>query len=226
MIKFKLLALGVVTVFIIGCAADDPHRRAKTGALIGGVAGAVIGNQSSSKNGKVVGAAVGAIAGAAVGNYMDKQQRTLEQRLAAEARANDIRLTRIDQDTIRLDVSSEASFAVNSASIQPGFRNSLNKMASVLSEYDKTAVHVIGHTDSTGSDSYNQRLSEKRAQSVSRFLGGNGVDASRVRPAGRGENLPVADNKTEAGRSRNRRVEVYLKAVVKGRENDAFIPPV
>lgn len=222
----RILVLGLVATITVGCAADDPHRRAKTGALIGGLAGAVIGNQSSSSNGKVVGAAVGALTGAAVGNYMDKQQRKLERQLAAEQRANEIQLTRINENTIRLDVSSEASFAVNSASIQSGFRDSLNKMASIIGEYDKTAVHVIGHTDSSGSTSYNQRLSEKRANSVTRYLGGTGVDQTRLRPAGRGEVQPVASNKTSAGRSKNRRVEIYLKAIVEGRESAAWRPPV
>lgn len=222
----KFLVAGLVAALTVGCAADDPHKRAKTGAVIGGIAGAVIGNQSSSKNGKVVGAAVGALTGAAVGNYMDKQQRKLERQLAAEQRANEIQLTRINEDTIRLDVSSEASFAVNSASIQSGFRDSLNKMASIIGEYDKTAVHVIGHTDSTGSASYNQQLSEKRANSVTRYLGSTGVDRTRLRPAGRGENQPVASNKNSAGRSENRRVEIYLKAVVEGRESAAWRPPV
>ncbi|MBX2882572.1 MAG: OmpA family protein [Granulosicoccus sp.] len=222
----KFVALGMVAALTIGCAADDPHKRAKTGALIGGLAGAVIGNQSSSSNGKVVGAAVGALTGAAVGNYMDKQQRKLERQLAAEQRANEIKLTRINEDTIRLDVSSEASFAVNSASIQSDFRNSLNKMASIIGEYDKTAVHVIGHTDSSGSSSYNQRLSEKRANSVTRYLSGTGVDQTRLRPSGRGEEIPLVSNKTSAGRSKNRRVEIYLKAVVKGRESAAWHPPI
>ncbi|MBX2824956.1 MAG: OmpA family protein [Gammaproteobacteria bacterium] len=222
----RATAIALAAALAVGCAADDPHKRAKTGAVIGGIAGAVIGHQTNSKNGKVVGAAVGALTGAAVGNYMDKQQRKLERQLAAERRANEIQLTRIDEDTIRLDVSSEASFAVNSASVQSGFRDSLNTMSAIIAEYEKTAVHVIGHTDSTGSSAYNQQLSEKRARSVSRYLGNNGVLQSRMRAAGRGENQPVASNKSAAGRSENRRVEIYLKAIVKGREAEASRPPV
>lgn len=226
MLKAKFLAIGVSVAILSGCAADDPNRRAKTGAAIGAVAGAIIGNQSSNKNGKVIGAAVGALTGAAVGNYMDRQQAKLEQQLAAERRNNEIQLVRIDEDTIRLDVSSEASFAVNSASIQSGFRSSLDKMADIISQYDQTAVHVIGHTDSTGSSNYNQSLSEKRASSVGRYLGNSGVQRSRMRVAGRGETQPVASNGTSSGRSRNRRVEIYLKAIVEGRETAAFRPPV
>jgi len=224
--KAKLIVIGMAAIVGVGCAADDPHRRAKTGAAIGAIAGGVIGNQSSSKNGKYVGAAVGALTGAAVGNYMDKQQRRMEQQLAAERRNNEIKLTRIDEETLKLDVSSEVSFDINSAGIKSNFRGSLNKVADVISEYDQTAVHVIGHTDSTGSTRHNQQLSEKRADSVGRYLSRNGVNRSRMRMSGRGEDRPVANNNSSHGRSQNRRVEIYLKSVVKGRENDAFRAPI
>jgi len=226
MLKIKSIVAATAVALTVGCAADDPHKRAKAGAAIGAVAGAVIGNQSSSKNGKIVGAAVGAIAGAAVGNYMDKQQAKLSRQLAAERSNNDVQMTRIDEDTIRLDVSSEASFDVNSSTVQSGFMRSLGKMSSVISEYDSTAVHIIGHTDSTGSASYNQSLSERRADSVNRVFASNGVDRSRIRATGRGETLPAASNASSAGRSKKRRVEIYLKAIVEGRESAAFQPPI
>lgn len=225
MSKSKFLALGVATLLTVGCAADDPNRRAKTGAAIGAVAGAVVGNQHSSKNGKVVGAAVGALTGAAVGNYMDKQQQKLERQLAEEQRNAEIELSRLDEETIKLDVASEVSFDVNSANIRSDFRSSLGKVADIISEYDQTAIHVIGHTDSTGSASYNQQLSEKRATSVARYLTRSGVKRTRLRAAGRGEAQPVADNNSSSGRSQNRRVEIFLKPIVEGRERDAFIPP-
>ena len=224
--KSPLLALILGSALCVACATDDPNRRTKTGAAIGAVAGAVIGNQSSSKNGKFVGAAVGALTGAAVGQYMDRQQRKMEEQLAREQRDREITLTRVDEETLKLDVSSEISFDVNSANIKGGFESSLSKVAGVIGEYDRTAVHVIGHTDSTGSESYNQRLSERRAQSVASFLGGQGVRQQRLRAGGRGEVQPAADNATKAGRSRNRRVEIYLKSVVEGREQEAFLPPV
>ena len=222
----KFLALGVVALLTVGCAADDPHKRAKTGAAIGAIAGVVLGNQSSSKNGKAVGAAVGALTGAAVGNYMDRQQRKLERQLAAERRADAIGLTRIDEETLKLDVSSEVSFDVNSASLKRNFLGSLNKVASVIDEFEQTAVHVVGHTDSTGSSNYNQQLSERRAASVSRYLSRAGVLSTRLQTSGRGEDRPVASNGSASGRSANRRVEIYLKSIVEGRENDAFRPPM
>lgn len=222
----KTTIIATAAIVTVGCATDDPNRRAKTGAAIGAIAGAVIGNQTDSKNGKVVGAAVGALTGAAVGNYMDKQQRRMEQQLAQEQANREISVTRIDDETLKVNVSSEVSFDVNQASIKNSFRDSLNKVANVISEYDKTAIHVIGHTDSTGSQSYNQQLSEKRASSVARYLSQNGVVRTRMRMAGRGEELPVANNASSAGRSQNRRVEIYLKPIVEGRENDAFRSPI
>ncbi|MFK7858296.1 MAG: OmpA family protein [Granulosicoccus sp.] len=225
-IHVTIIAATTTMMLISSCATDDPNRRAKTGAAIGAIAGGVIGNQSNSKNGKYVGAVVGALSGAAVGNYMDKQQRKLERELANERRNNEIQVTRIDDETLRLDVLSEASFDIDSARLNDAFITSLKTMADVIGEYDKTAVHVIGHTDSSGAHNYNQILSEKRASSVTRYLSGNGVDKSRVRTSGKGETRPVESNDTSFGRSRNRRVEVYLKSVVEGREQDAFRSPL
>ena len=223
--KTKILVAGFAAALLIGCAADDPNRRAKTGGVIGAVAGAVIGNQSSSSNGKYVGAAVGALTGAAVGNYMDKQHAQLQRQLAAEQNSSEIQLSRPDAETIKLDVASEVTFDVNSSSIKSTFRSSLDKVADIISEYDQTAVHVVGHTDSTGSHEYNQQLSEKRAISVAGYLSRSGVQRTRLRSAGRGENQPVANNTTSQGRSQNRRVEIYLKPIVQGRERDAFVTP-
>lgn len=220
----KLLVAGVAALITVGCAVDDPNRRAKTGAAIGAVTGAVLGNQHKSDKGKLVGAAVGALTGAAVGGYMDKQHAKLQRQLAAEQNSNEISLSRVGE-TIKLDVASEVSFDVNSASIKPNFRGSLDKVASIISEYDQTAVHVIGHTDSTGSGSYNQQLSQKRAVSVARYLSKTGVQRTRLRSSGRGENQPVADNGSSAGRSQNRRVEIFLKPIVQGREREAFTAP-
>ena len=225
-LRLVLTSALLSATILTGCATDDPNRRAKAGAAIGAVIGGVAGNQSSSKNGKYVGAFVGALTSAAVGNYMDKQQRKLEAQLAAERRNNQVAITRIDAETLRLDVRSEASFDINSDAIKDNFRTSLDTMAEIIGEYDQTAVHVIGHTDSTGTQSYNQQLSEKRATSVTRYLSRNGVTRTRMRFSGRGENQPLDTNATSSGRSRNRRVEIYLKTIVKDRENEAFRAPI
>ncbi len=221
----NVVLLSVAVVLGSACATDDPNRRAKAGAAIGAVTGAVIGHQVHDKNGRYVGAVAGALTGAAVGNYMDKQQRSLETTLADELGASKIRVTRVDEETLKLDLSSEATFDLNSDKVRADFRNSLKKVAGVVGQYDKTAIHLLGHTDSTGSESYNQQLSESRADSVSRALFNGGVDKARVNTRGYGENNPVASNESKSGRSRNRRVEIYLKSIVEGREDDAFRAP-
>ena len=223
----RTAAIAILAALTIagGCASDDPHRRAKTGVVVGATVGAIAGNQSGERSGRLVGTAIGALTGAAVGNYMDRQQRRLEARLAEERLSRAIRVSRLDAETLRVELSSEATFDINSAGIRSGFRDSLTKVADIVGEYDRTVVHVIGHTDSTGTESYNQQLSERRADAVTRHLVGDGVERSRTRASGRGELEPLDLNTTSAGRSRNRRVEIYLRPVVEGREREAYRAP-
>ncbi len=212
-------------VALSGCATDDPNRRAKTGAAIGAIAGAVLGHQVDGDKGRFIGAAAGAMAGAAVGNYMDKQQRELEEQLAKERRNNEIELERLKNNVLKVNLNSEVSFDFNKADIKPGFYGSLNKLAGVVAKYNNTVVHIVGHTDSSGSDSYNQQLSERRALSVKDYLAAHGVAANRIRTEGRGESEPRATNATPEGRAMNRRVEIFLKPIVEGQESDAYQPP-
>lgn len=220
----KVIVLAIA-VAIAGCAADDPNRRAKTGAAIGAITGAVLGHQLDSKSGRFVGAAVGALAGAAVGNYMDKQQQEFDAALADEQRRNAIEIQRLQDETLKIDIASEVSFDFGSAAIKPAFRPTLDKVADVLNRYPKSIVHVVGHTDSVGSDAYNQRLSEQRAQSVLDYLASRGVTRDRLRAEGRGEMEPRESNATEAGRQLNRRVELYVKPIVEGQEQRAYESP-
>ena len=113
----------------------------------------------------------------------------------------------------------------DSADLLADAQTTFNKIANVMKDYEKTAVHVVGHTDSTGSDSYNQKLSERRAASVASFLAAHGVESSRVITWGRGETEPVGDNDTKAGRARNRRVDIVIKPIVEGEEGVAFQAP-
>ena len=210
---------------LMSCATDDPHKRAKTGAAIGAVTGAIIGHQIDGGAGKWVGAAVGALAGAGVGHYMDKQQREFEEALREEQRQHQLEIERLKDDTLKLSLDSEVSFAFGRADIKPAFEPSLNKLADVLIKYDRTVVHVVGHTDSIGSDRYNQQLSERRADNVVVYLERRGVPQTRLRSEGRGEYEPRATNDTEAGRQLNRRVEIYVKPVVEGQEQRAYEAP-
>lgn len=222
----KPLVVSVAVVGLAGCATDDPHKRAKVGAGVGAVVGAVIGNSVSDARGApIVGAAVGAIAGGAVGNYMDKQQRELEKQLAEEAARNELRIVRLSDDSLKIGVASDVSFDVGSATLLPGALNTYSKIANILKTYDKTVIHVVGHTDSTGSAEFNQGLSERRAASVSSYIAQGGVPAGRIREEGRGLREPVADNGSKEGRARNRRVDIVLKPVVEGNEQAAWTPP-
>jgi len=224
--RSTLACLVLSSALVAGCANDGSLTRGQTGAAIGAVAGAVLGHQVDGDKGRFLGAAVGAIAGNAVGKYMDEQQRELERELSAEQASNEISIARLSEDTLKLDLDSEVSFAFNSSALNPGFHSSLNKLAGVLSDYPNTAVHIIGHTDSIGSEQYNHSLSLRRASSVRTYLTRQGVVEPRTRTEGQGENMPVSDNSTEQGRQRNRRVEIYLKTIVEGRESNAFRSPV
>ncbi len=215
----------LVAAALTGCATDDPNRRAKTGAAIGAVAGAILGHQIDGNSGRYVGAALGALAGGGAGYYMDNQQKEFEQALREEERNNQLEIERLRDDVLKLSLDSEVSFDVDQSQIKQAFKPSLDKLADVLIKYDRTAVHVVGHTDSTGSDSYNQSLSERRAQSVSSYLEQRGVPYQRLRYEGRGEFEPRDTNATAAGRQLNRRVEVYVKPIVEGREQEAFQSP-
>ena len=226
--RFKPVALAIAASLTVGAGTeDDPNRRAKIGAAVGAVSGAIIGNNVGGRNttSRVIGAAVGAMAGYAVGNYMDKQYRELKVALEDELRAEHVYLTRVDDDTVKLTLSSEASFDVDSSAIKPAFQPALDRVASVMARYDQTIVHIIGHTDSTGSDEYNQRLSARRAGSVSSHLTSRGVNPSRLYASGRGEMEPRASYESAEGRRLNRRVDLYINAVVEGRERDAYQSP-
>ncbi len=225
---------GIVVVMLCGLlgtwgCADDQYRRTKVGAVIGGAAGAGIGAIIDKKNrgrGAAIGGAIGVLTGGGVGYYMDRQQREIEAQLAKEMQDHAIEVKRLEDDTLQLNLRSEATFDVNSAVVKPGFQESLAKVGAILSQYDSTVVHVIGHTDDTGASNYNQRLSERRADAVSRQLGNQGVIQERLLVIGRGEQEPIASNVSLKGRSVNRRVELYLKPVVEGKEDWAYQAPV
>jgi len=218
----KLLVLAAVTMTtftLCACTTLDPYTReektagATKGAAIGAAAGAVIGLISGDdaverRQRALIGAGIGALAGGSVGYYMDRQ----EAELRAELEGTGVSVTRMGEN-ITLNMPGNVTFAHDSADLNPAFFDVLNSVARVLDKYEKTVVEVAGHTDSTGSEEYNQRLSERRADSVARFLGSQGVMSQRIITVGMGEGRPVADNSTAAGRQSNRRVELTLVPV-------------
>lgn len=224
MIKFKTLAIASLALGLNACA-DDPNRDAYRGAAIGAVAGGLLGHAIGNENGKYVGAAVGAMAGAGAGVYMDKQRKELEKQLAAETARKELQITQLKDGSLKVGVASDASFDVGSAQLKPQALNTFSKIAGILSTYDQTVIHVVGHTDSTGSSELNQSLSERRAASVTSYLSEQGVSANRVRQEGRGKREPIASNKNKEGQRQNRRVDIVIKPVVQGREQEAWTPP-
>jgi outer membrane protein OmpA-like peptidoglycan-associated protein len=217
-----ILSMTVMTVFVSGCETLDAYTRdektssATKGALIGAAAGVVAGLISGDdaverRQHALIGAGIGALAGGSIGYYMDKQ----EAELRAELEGTGVSVVR-DGDNITLNMPGSVTFATDSSDLSPAFFNVLNSVGKVLAEYEQTVVEVAGHTDSTGSDSYNQGLSERRATSVSSYLSGQGVIAQRVITLGMGEARPVADNGSSSGRQANRRVEITMVPLTAG----------
>jgi len=128
-------------------------------------------------------------------------------------------------DALRVGVASDYSFAVDSSKLTPSAKQTFAQIASVLKDYKKTIIHIVGFTDSTGTAQYNQKLSVRRARAVADYLISQGVPAGRIRIEGRGETQPVASNATAAGRARNRRVDIVIKPIVKGHKAQAYAPP-
>jgi len=174
--------------------------------VIGGVAGAVIGNQSgSNRTGAVVGAAAGAAVGAAVGRRMDKQEQELRQ-------IEGVEVTRPSEGEINVRLTSDILFDFNSAALRPESRTTLSELGENFRQYPDNTIIVEGHTDSVGTDSYNQRLSEERAANVADYLIDRGVSSSKVIVYGFGEARPKSSNDTAEGRQLNRRVEIHIRA--------------
>lgn len=220
-IGFPAGFLLAIAVAISGCTTLDPYTREEqtsrstTGAAIGALAGAVVGaatgdDAKDRKKRALIGAGVGALAGGGVGYYMDVQEAELRKKLEGTG----VSVTR-DGDNIILNMPSNITFALNSSSIDTSFKEVLGSVALVLEEYEKTLVVIEGHTDSSGSDSYNQQLSERRAVAVGQVLDDKGVSVQRMVIIGYGEERPVASNATDQGRSENRRVELTLEPLTK-----------
>lgn len=206
----SLAALSLVTVS--GCVTDPNTgqrkvSRAAMGAGAGALAGILLGGVIGGKTGRIVGAGIGGVAGGVIGAQMDKQIRELKEATAGTG----VDVTEVDNgQAILVNLPDGVTFDVNSTAVKPQFRTTLDQIAQSLQQYPNSLVDVYGHTDSTGSDAYNQTLSENRARAVGNYLSMRGVSAARLRTLGLGETQPVDTNDTEAGRARNRRVEIKI----------------
>lgn len=215
-----MVCMVAMVLALSACATMDPYTGEKKtssstkGASIGAVVGAVVGiatshDKKERKERALKGAGIGAITGGSVGYYMDVQEAKLRQKLNKTG----VSVTR-DGDNLILNMPSSITFPVNQSTLKPDFVDVLDSVAEVLKEYKSTMIEVAGHTDSTGTDSYNQLLSQSRAQAVSDELVKHGVQAVRIDTVGYGETRPIASNDNEPGRQQNRRVELTLLPLV------------
>ena len=213
--KMKTILALALVVSLSGCAAlmggedgyttnrDKTKKGAAYGAAGGAVLGAILGEGDVEDILK--GAAIGAGVGAGVGAYMDAQEEKL-------ANIPGTTVERVGEDMLLVRFESDVLFSVNSATLSSQSRSALNEAAAVFVDFPKTAVVSQGHTDSSGSEEYNQTLSERRSQSVANYLIAHGLDDSRIVSLGYGEGHPIASNDNANGRSLNRRVDLLLKA--------------
>ncbi|MEJ2142430.1 MAG: OmpA family protein [Gammaproteobacteria bacterium] len=218
--SLKVIAFSFITVFMLSsCATDEfgnPRSltRAEKGAIIGATTGALIGYKKDGKKKALLYGLVGGLAGGAVGSYMDAQRKDFEKQLASEIKAGAVEVNKLPENNLMVTMTSQTAFNVDSTNIKSGFHPTMNKIAWIVNKYGKTHLNIVGHTDSTGSRAYNQKLSEKRASSIEHYLGQKQVIPQRMTTYGLGEDSPRADNKTETGRRLNRRVEIIIEPIV------------
>ena len=218
--KSRILIAGLAALSLSACTSINPYTGTSQisnttgGALVGAgggaVAGAIVGAATGNdpRVGALIGAGIGGLTGAAIGSYMDQQ----EAELRAQLQGTGVSVTRVGNQII-LNMPSNITFGVDSSTIQPQFNETLISVGLVLKKFNKTVVDVYGHTDNSGSDAYNQELSQRRAVAVATILANQGVDQRRFFIEGRGESDPIASNATESGRSQNRRVEIQLSPI-------------
>jgi outer membrane protein OmpA-like peptidoglycan-associated protein len=200
------LIIGAAVV-LSGCAGMSQQQRgAVIGATTGAAVGGVIGNQTgSTARGAIIGAVVGGAAGAIIGHQMDQQAKELQQNIPGAT------IQRVGEG-IAVTFASGILFPFNSTEILPDGRTNLQQLASSLEKYPNSDILIVGHTDSVGTDAYNNDLSQRRALAAQSYLQSLGVPASRLQATGRGESEPIQSNDTDAGRAQNRRVEIAIYA--------------
>jgi len=215
LIRHSVAAIVVTTALVSGCTTTNPYTNeqetsnAAKGTAIGAATGAIVGLLAGdSHESALIGAAVGAAAGGGYGYYMDQQEAKLRQQLQGTG----VSVTRYG-DNVILNMPGNITFASGNANINANFYPVLDSVALVLKEFDKTRVDVTGHTDSTGSDQFNQILSQQRASAVAQYLMTRQLPAQRFVISGVSKNQPIADNSTAAGRAANRRVVITLVPV-------------
>jgi outer membrane protein OmpA-like peptidoglycan-associated protein len=207
-LQHLVVVTGLFSLLIAGCKTTSRSQKgAVIGAAGGGAVGAVIGKAAgNTAMGAIIGATVGGVTGAVIGRKMDKQAEEMQEVLKDDA------VVKREGEGIVINFKEKVLFGFNSADLGATAQGNLNKLVDVLNRYPDTNIEVIGHTDSIGTASYNQTLSERRASTVLRYLQNRGINTNRLKARGMGQNDPIADNSTEDGRAQNRRVEFVITA--------------
>lgn len=210
----KLMIGAIAAVLTLsGCAEMSPTQRGTaTGAGVGAGLGAVIGASTSDGGGRraATGAVIGGAAGALIGNIWSNRMENQKQAMQQATQGTGVQVTQTSDNRLKLDIPSDISFDTNRSDIKSNFRPILDKFAAGLVDNQAAVVTITGHTDSVGSDANNSQLSIDRASHTRDYLASRGVAPARVNVNGRGELEPVASNDNDAGRARNRRVEIYV----------------
>ena len=215
MMTKKLLVISISSLLLSACVTDpitgqstigNTAKGGGIGAVVGAAAGTAFGGNDLENAGW--GALAGGAVGAAVGAYMDHQEQAMQQSL----KGTGIEVQRTSENTLNLTMPSSITFGYDSAALTSDAQNALNSVSNVLNQYPDSTINVTGHTDDTGSDSYNQRLSEQRAASVATYLSQHNVSYNRLSQQGMGERAPKFPNTDEGNRSQNRRVELAIVA--------------
>ena len=210
-IRHTLLASSLLAAALAtGCAnMDDTQKRTAGGAAIGAVAGAVL--SKATGNSGTTGAVVGGAAGAIIGNVWSKRMEAQKKAMEQATQGTGVEVSRTNDNQLKLHIPNDISFDTNSAALKPELRSVLESFATGLRENPGLLVKTVGHTDSRGGDHINNPLSLSRADSVRDFLVDRGVASNRIEVDGRGAREPIASNDNDAGRAKNRRVEIFLR---------------
>lgn len=202
-----LLAAGITGQ---GCSAWKKSSKQDRGVVIGAGGGAVLGGVIGKMTGNtglgaIIGGTVGGVAGGIIGHKMDKQAEEIRNKVP------DAKVERVGEGIV-VEFSDAVLFGYNQSSLNSSSYNSLDKLTTILNSYSQTNIEVDGHTDNTGSDKYNQKLSEQRSNAVAGYLKSKGIASSRITTRGKGESYPKYSNDSETGRAGNRRVEFQITA--------------
>ncbi len=209
--KLVLTSLTVAALFLSGCAnMSETQQGTAKGAGIGAVAGAVLGAATGGSKGAAQGAVLGGAVGAGGGYLWSKRMQDQKAAMERATAGTGVAVSQTADNRLKLDIPSDISFATGRSDVNATFAPILNQFVTSLNQNPVTTVTIIGHTDSTGSDAINNPLSVDRANSTRNYLVARGVAANRVATDGRGSREPIADNNTNEGRAKNRRVEIYV----------------